>query len=83
MQAFIEQYWPLVGPYITSGVRGVLLVVAGYLAQHGMLQASNKDQFVQIGLALVIGGATQAWSWWQKHHQQQKIKIALATPPPS
>jgi hypothetical protein len=83
MQAFIEQYWPTVAPYVTSWVRGVLFLAAGYLAQHGIIQASSTDQFVQVGLAVLIGAATQAWSWWQKHHQQQKIKIALATPPPS
>ena len=82
MQALVDQYWPIVGPYITSWVRGLLFVAAGWLAQHGVLSAASKDQFVQVGLALVIGAAAQAWSWWQKHHQQQKIAAALATPPP-
>jgi uncharacterized membrane protein YoaK (UPF0700 family) len=72
--------WDAAKPYVSAAIRWLLTGTAGYLVQHGMLTNNQTDQFENIGVGLVLGGVTLAWSWWQKTHQAKIVAAALATP---
>lgn len=66
-------------PFFTALMRHGLTALAGILLEHGLIMASDQQKFVEIATSLVLGAATLAWSWWQKHKQAKDVVIAART----
>lgn len=66
-------------PFLTAVVRHGVTVAAGVLLEHGILMASDQQQFIEIASSIAMASASLAWSWWQKHHQQAEIQTAART----
>ena len=62
----------LVTMIATALFRHLLTGLAGVLAGYGVFggSQSTEAQFVTVGLAVLLWGLGQAWSWWQasQHH---------------
>lgn len=73
---------PMANAVVSAVARHLLSVIAGALAAHGALSSSQTDQFEQIGLGLVVWGASLAWSYWQKRHARTVLVAAINAPAP-
>lgn len=64
-------------------LRHIMTWLGGALGSYGLFSSSDQQaQFVTISTGLVIGGAGQLWSWWQKtgkgQMQARLVDIAAA-----
>lgn len=48
-------------------IRAALVSIGGALASHGLIQASGVDQFVSIGISVVMLLGGIGWSFWDKY----------------
>lgn len=67
-------------PYAASALRHGLTTGAGALAAHGIIAANQENSAVQVGSAIVLGGVTQLWSWYQKSQASKTLAAAVAAP---
>lgn len=51
---------------LALAVRHLLTSVAGSLVTLGLVQASDKNEFITILTGIFVGAIGIVWSWWQK-----------------
>lgn len=71
---------PLGTQILTLIARHGLTALAGLLVAKGLLPQAMSDQFMDIGLAVAVGGAGIAWSVVSKLLARATLKAAIAAP---
>ena len=65
---------------LTALARHGLTALSGFLLADGLLQNNQTDQFINIGVSLIVGIVGLGWSYWQKRHARGVLVAAINAP---
>lgn len=75
---------PSAPPFLTTLIHDyaqkALTAAAVALAAHGAIQASQEDQFVQLGVSAALFGASCAWTYAAARVRAARLNAAIAAP---
>lgn len=71
---------PFIDQVLSALARHGLTALSGFLLADGLLQNNQTDQFINIGVSLIVGGVGLSWSYWQKRHARYILVAAINAP---
>lgn len=69
---------PMLAEALTSIVRSILKIGAGYLVARGVWAPNDANNYVAAAALAIVG---IGWSYWQTYRSRVKLLTALTMPP--